>query len=170
MVPHRLGDSSKVSGRRNRYAERRSRRRCGRGRLLAEPICGSRDVPGDFVDAFDDHALAIYRAAVADLDRQHAGRDHWSRFEVDAMLLELADHDGDVDRAVDLLNDGEHPRYGAIIARLREAGRADEVVKWIGRAVAEGRISGQGGGNEAAYGPRLSVVAGGAVSGRTSKL
>jgi hypothetical protein len=53
---------------------------------------------------------------------------------------------------------------------LREAGRADEVVKWTGRAVAEGRISGQGGGNEAAYGPRLSVVAGGAVSGRTSKL
>ena len=101
----------------------------------------------DFVDAFDDHALAIYRAAVADLDRQHAGRDHWSRFEVDAMLLELADHDGDVDRAVDLLNEREHPQYGAIIARLREAGRDDEVVNWIDRAVAEGRVSSQGGGN-----------------------
>jgi hypothetical protein len=102
----------------------------------------------DFVDAFDDHALAIYRAAVADLDRQHAGRDHWSRFEVDAMLLELADHDGDVDRAVDLLNDREHPQYGAIIARLREAGRDDEAVNWVDRAVAEGRVSGQGGGND----------------------
>jgi hypothetical protein len=101
----------------------------------------------DFVDAFDDHALAIYRAAVADLDRQHAGRDHWSRFEVDAMLLELADHDGDVDRAVDLLNEREHPQYGAIIARLRAAGRDDEVVNWIDRAVAEGRASSQGGGN-----------------------
>jgi SWIM zinc finger len=101
----------------------------------------------DFVDAFDDHALAIYRAAVADLDRQHAGRDHWSRFEVDAMLLELADHDGDVDRAVDLLNEREHPQCGAIIARLREAGRDDEVVNWIDRAVAEGRVSSQGGGN-----------------------
>lgn len=102
----------------------------------------------DFVDAFDDHALAIYRAAVADLDRQHAGRDQWSRFEVDAMLLELADHDGDVDRAVDLLNEREHPQYGAIIARLREAGRDDEVVSWIDRAVTEGRASSQGGGND----------------------
>lgn len=102
----------------------------------------------DFVDAFDDHALKIYRAAVADLDRQHAGRDHWSRFEVDAMLLELADHDGDVDRAIELLNQREHPQYGAIIAHLREAGRDDEVVSWIDRAVAEGRISGQGGGND----------------------
>ncbi len=68
----------------------------------------------------DDHALGIYRAAVADLDRQHAGRDHWSRFEVDAVLLELADHDGDVDRAVEPLNERERPQYGAIIARLRE--------------------------------------------------
>lgn len=102
----------------------------------------------DFVDAFDDHALTIYRAAVAELDRQHAGGDHWSRFEVDAMLLELADHDGDVDRAIELLNEREHPQYGAIISRLREAGRAGEVVDWIDRAVAEGRISGQGGGND----------------------
>ncbi len=101
----------------------------------------------DFVDVFDDHALAIYRAAVADLDRQHAGRDHWGRFEVDAMLLELADHDGDVDRAVDLLNERERPQYGAIIARLRAAGRDDEVVNWIDRAVAEGRASSQGGGS-----------------------
>jgi uncharacterized Zn finger protein len=123
---------------------------------LAEWLAGFRaSSPGwptlvlaDFVDMFDDHALATYRAAVADLDRQHAGRDHWSRFEVDAMLLELADHDGDLDRAVDLLNEREHPQYGAIIARLREAGRDDEAVNWIDRAVAEGRISGQVGGND----------------------
>jgi hypothetical protein len=102
----------------------------------------------DFIDAFDDDALKIYRAAVADLDRQHAGREHWSRFEVDTMLLELADHDGDVDRAIGLLNEREHPQYGAIIARLRTAGRDDEVVSWIDRAVAEGRISAQGGGND----------------------
>lgn len=102
----------------------------------------------DFVDAFDDHALKIYRAAVADLDREHAGADHWSRFDVDAMLLELADHDGDVDRAIELLNEREDPQYGAIIARLREAGRDDEVVSWIDRAVAAGRVSGQGGGSD----------------------
>ena len=35
----------------------------------------------------------------------------------------------------------------------------DQAVLYL-RAVAEGRISGQGGSNEAAYGPRLSVVAG----------
>lgn len=105
-------------------------------------------VLADFVDVFDDHALAIYRAAVADLDRQNAGHDHWSRFEIDAMLLELADHDGDVDRAIELLNEREHPQYGAIVTRLRAAGRDDAVVEWIDRAVAEGRVSGQGGGNE----------------------
>jgi len=114
-------------------------------------------VLADFVDVFDEDALATYRAAVADLDRQHAGRDHWSRFEVDAMLLELADYDGDVDRAVELLNEREHPQYGAIIARLREAGRDDEAVDWIDRAVAEGRISDQGGGN--AYWLSPSAVA-----------
>ncbi|ORB85489.1 hypothetical protein B1987_18745 [Mycobacterium kansasii] len=101
----------------------------------------------DFVDAFDDDALVIYRGAVADLDRQHAGRDHWRRLEVDAMLLELADHDGDIDRAVDLLYDRDHPQYGAIIARLRAAGHDAEVVAWIDRAVAEGRTSSHGGGN-----------------------
>jgi tetratricopeptide (TPR) repeat protein len=105
-------------------------------------------VLADFVDAFDDDALVIYRSAVADLDRQHAGRDHWSRFDVDAMLLELADYDGDVDRAIELLNEREHSQYGAIISRLRAAGRDDEVVEWIDRAVAEGRVSGQGGGND----------------------
>lgn len=101
----------------------------------------------DFVDAFDEDALAIYRAAVADVDRQHAGRDHWSRFEVDAMLLEIADHDSDVDRAVELLNEREHPQYGAIIDRLRQAGRDDEAVNWIDRAVADGRACSQAGGN-----------------------
>lgn len=114
-------------------------------------------VLADFVDVFDEDALAIYRAAVADLNRQHAGRDHWSRFEVNAMLLELADHDGDVDRAIELLNEREHPQYGAIIARLREAGRDDEVVDWIDRAVAEGRVSGHVGGN--AYWLSPSAVA-----------
>lgn len=106
-------------------------------------------VLADFVDEFDDHALAIYRAAVAELDRQLAGRDHWRRFEVDAMLLEPADHYSDVDRAIELLlNEREYPRYGAIITRLREALRDDEVVNWVDRAVAEGRISGQSGGND----------------------
>jgi hypothetical protein len=62
-------------------------------------------------------------------------------------LLELADHDGDVDRAVDLLIDRERPQYGALIVRLRAAGRDDEVVNWTDRAVAEWLARGEGGGN-----------------------
>ncbi|ODQ95522.1 hypothetical protein BHQ17_04895 [Mycolicibacterium holsaticum] len=104
-------------------------------------------VLADFVDAFDDSALQTYRRAVAALDRKLADRNQWGRIEVDAMLLELADHDGDVDRAVQLLNEREHLQYGAIVERLRAAGRAEEVVAWIDRAVAERRISSHGGGN-----------------------
>jgi uncharacterized Zn finger protein len=105
-------------------------------------------VLADFVDAFDEKALATYRRAVAALDRKLADRDHLHRFEVDAMLLELADHDGDLDRAVHLLSQGDHPQYGAIVERLRAAGRAEDAVAWIDRAVAAGRISSYGGGNE----------------------
>ena len=56
------------------------------------------------------------------------------------MLLELADYDGDVDRAVELLSQEEHPRYAAIIERLLAAGRRDEAVAHLDRAVAESRI------------------------------
>jgi hypothetical protein len=38
---------------------------------------------------------------VAALERKLEDRDQSNRSEVDAMLLELADHDGDVDRAVE---------------------------------------------------------------------
>jgi uncharacterized Zn finger protein len=105
-------------------------------------------VLADFVDAFDEKALATYRRAVAALDRKLEGQDQWKRFDVDAMLLELADHDGDVDRAVHLLAQREHPQYGAIVDRLRAVGRTEEAVAWIDRAVAEGRVSSHGGGNE----------------------
>ena len=101
-------------------------------------------VLADFVDAFDERALATYRRAVAALDRELEDQDHFKRFEVDAMLLELADHDGDVDRAVHLLSRREHPEYGAIVDRLRAAGRTDDAVAWIDRAVAEGRVSSHG--------------------------
>ena len=74
-------------------------------------------VLADFVDSFDEQALGTYRRAVAALDRKLEDRDQWGRFEVDAMLLELADHDGDVDRAVHLLAQREHPQYGAIVDR-----------------------------------------------------
>ena len=105
-------------------------------------------VLADFVEAFDEQALATYRRAVAALDRKLADRNWSKRFEVDAMLLELADHDGDVDRAVHLLSQREHLGYGAIVDRLRAAGRTADAVAWIDRAVADGRISSHGGGND----------------------
>ncbi len=105
-------------------------------------------VLADFVAAFDDKALATYRRAVAALDRKLEGQTHWKRSDVDAMLLELADHDGDIDRAVHLLSEREHPEYGAIVDRLRAAGRTEEAVAWIDRAMAEGKVSSHGGGNQ----------------------
>jgi uncharacterized Zn finger protein len=94
----------------------------------------------DVVEAFDDAALAAYRRGVAKLDAKYAAKDHIERNEVDRMLLELADHDGDVDRAVELLSAGDHVQFGAIVERLRQAGREDEAVSWIDRAVAAGRL------------------------------
>jgi hypothetical protein len=83
----------------------------------------------------------VYRKGVAALDARDHAVDDLYRFELDRMLLELADHDGDLDRAVDILASGEHPQYGAIVTRLRKAGRAVEATAWIDRAVAEGRVS-----------------------------
>ena len=94
-----------------------------------------------FVEAFDEPALAAYRRAVAALEKKHQGVDHWQRFELDEMLLELADHDGDVDRAVEVLAAQEHPAYVGIVERLRAAGRHDEALAWIDSAVAEGRLT-----------------------------
>jgi hypothetical protein len=102
----------------------------------------------DFVAAFDDKALDVYRRAVAKVEQRHRDEKDWGRFEVDRMRLELADHDGDVDLAVTILSAGEHPSYGAVIERLRAAGRAEEAVAWMDRAVAAGRVSGRGGGND----------------------
>lgn len=92
-----------------------------------------------YVDAFDDDALAEYVAGVERLGERAS--DEWKRREVDEMLLELADHRGDVDAAIALLVGGPHRRYGAVIERLRAAGRHDEVLGWMDRAVADGRVS-----------------------------
>lgn len=62
------------------------------------------------------------------IDEEHRDLGTWDRFAVDTMLLELADHRGDVDGAIGILARGEHPRYVAVIDRLRAAGRDDEVL------------------------------------------
>ena len=95
-----------------------------------------------FIDAFDERALAEYRRAVDRWSVDTAGVDGFSRYEVRAALLELADHDGDIDRAIELLSSGsEHTAYGSIIHRLLAAGRRLEAVDWLDRAVVAGRIS-----------------------------
>lgn len=101
----------------------------------------------DYASAFDDKALAAYRKGVAALERKHAGTDRWERFEVDRMLLELADHDGDIDRAVELLSDDDVPQYAAIVERLRTAGRDDDAFGWMERGVAAGHARAQAGGS-----------------------
>lgn len=102
----------------------------------------------DFDGVFDDRAMGAYRKAVEALNSRLSGVERWQRFEVDRMLLELADHDGDVDRAVELLSCGDHTGYGAIVARLEAADRHQEAVMWIDRAVEAGRVRGRVGGNE----------------------
>ena len=56
------------------------------------------------------------------------------------MLLELADHDGDVERAVALLSGGDHPYFREILRRLRDAGRPADVLVWLDRAVTQGCV------------------------------
>jgi hypothetical protein len=96
----------------------------------------------DYAPAFDRKALAAYRKAVAAAAKSRAGGDRSDRYEVDAMLLELADHDGDVDAAIAVLCESEPISFGDIIARLRMAGRHTDVVEWVDKAVAAGRVGG----------------------------
>ena len=114
-----------------------------------------RDSPGwpdvelaDVVDALGKDGLQAYRQAVAELDAKHARADRWARFEVDRMLLELADHDRDVDAAVALLSAHGSPQFGAIVQRLRDADRHDDALTWIDRAVAAGRVARSDTGND----------------------
>lgn len=101
----------------------------------------------DFADAFDDKAWKSYRRAVAKLAETRAA-DAEDRDELDRMRLELADHDGDVDAAVEVLSAGRYTSYGAIVARLRAAQRLEDEVTWTDRAVAAGSVSRHGQGND----------------------
>jgi hypothetical protein len=100
---------------------------------------------GMYASALGQRGLGMYRTELARQDALHAEADRFSRFEIDRMLLELADHDGDVDEAVRLLSrDAEHTAYGAIITRLQSAERDRAVLEWVDRAVGAGRLSHHG--------------------------
>lgn len=89
--------------------------------------------------AFDEPAWDAYRASVATLGGGGPAADPY-RSETDRMLLELADHDGDIERAVALLSGGERPYYPEILRRLRDAGRTTDVLAWLDRAVTQGCV------------------------------
>jgi hypothetical protein len=98
-----------------------------------------------YASALGQRGLGMYRTELARQDALHGDADRFSRFEIDRMLLELADHDGDVDEAVRLLSrDAEHTAYGAIIIRLQAAERDRDVLEWVDRAVGAGRLSHHG--------------------------
>lgn len=80
----------------------------------------------DFLPALGQEGLAVYRGAVEAAPQTSARL---------VLQVELADADGDVDRAVGLLG-GEDPRYASIVERLLAAGRRDEAMAWLDRAVA----------------------------------
>ena len=84
----------------------------------------------DFLPALGQEGLAVYRETVEDAPPTSARL---------VLQVELADADGDVDRAVRLLG-GEDPRYASIVERLLEAGRGEEAMAWLDRAVAAGRV------------------------------
>ena len=88
--------------------------------------------------------MAAYRRAVDAAAEQAEAQGDRPGFELRSMLLELADHDGDVDRAVEVLSLEEHSQYAAIIERLVAAGRRDEAMARLDRAVAESRIDAPG--------------------------
>lgn len=82
----------------------------------------------DFLPALGEEGLAVYRGAV------EAAPPSRQRFVLE---VELADADGDVDRAVELLaEETTGPWYASIVERLLAAGRRDEAMAWLDRAVA----------------------------------
>ena len=80
----------------------------------------------DFLPALGEEGLAVYREAVEAAPQTSARL---------VLQVELADADGDVDQAVGLLG-GEAPWYASIVERLLAAGRRDEAMAWLDRAVA----------------------------------
>ena len=118
------------------------------GRRLAKFRLASPGWPdvalNDFLPALGGKGVAAYRRVVDAAAEQAEAQGDRPGFELGSMLLELADLDGDVDRAVELLSREEHPRYAAIIERLVAAGRRDEALARLDRAVAESRIDAPG--------------------------
>lgn len=100
----------------------------------------------DFVPALDDKSWAAFRTTLADAIRaaDPDAPEAFTNFHLTELVLGLADHDGDVDRAVELLTTGHSPAFHGIIERLSSADRTDEALDWLGRARAAHRVNASG--------------------------
>ena len=90
-----------------------------------------------FADSLGDKGIATYRR---ELEKWSAGRPRkqpdpnrpwlgdYERVRIDNLLIELADHDGDVDRVIEILDDEQAPRPASAIRRLFAAGRDGEAM------------------------------------------
>ena len=96
----------------------------------------------DFLPALGEEGLAEYRRVVNAAARQAGDEGRARDYELTGMLLELADHDNDVDRAIVLLSGGARPQYAAMIERLLAAGRRREAMACLDRAVADSQVMG----------------------------
>lgn len=106
---------------------------------LSEPE--ARAPLADFAPALGEEGLAVYRASLADAEAAAATTAlSFQRDAVTALIVELADLDGDVDRAVEALQRGEPDAVG-ICRRLASAGRDEQAIEWASRAETEGRLA-----------------------------
>lgn len=156
-VTEHVDDSSGVLGSATQRAADLHARSCRDGRpdpvALAKWLVKFRqDSPGwpetvlpDYAAAFDERAWRTYRRAVAAWDERAGDADTFARFEVDRALVELADHDGDLDAAIAVLAREEgREAFADIVRRLVAADRRSEAVTWLDRAVEAGRVNGFG--------------------------
>jgi uncharacterized Zn finger protein len=84
-----------------------------------------------------EQGLVVYRDALAQAEKAALPSQE---DEVVRLWVELADVDGDVDRAVELLQRGEPDTVG-ICSRLAAAGRDEEAIEWGRRVESEGRFA-----------------------------
>lgn len=89
--------------------------------------------------ALGEEGVEAFRAEVCAGDEELADEDPWStpRADIDQMLVELADHDSDVDAAVARLGLAKRPDLQGIIDRYLAFDRLDDAVTYVDRAVAE---------------------------------